>query len=336
MDCIIYKTIKIELKDNKYNMKDIYNILDYDYNLCEKGDTVYYDLNELESWIDKENNNEFDLLEFLENKQDTNNQKKKSVELSKTLPNLMNNLSLQDNENEQPLEFVKNKIIYILTNDKHLNDNIFKVGITEKDKLSRRLATYNTGAAWPYYYAHYEEVYNAHLIEQNIQHFFHNFKITVIDRAQNKKKISREMFQLHYQDLKDYFDKLVDFDNEIGNFMRENHLKIENRKELESNSLVTPIILNDENNRNKKRNDKEIIDLTNYNEEDVCDMFNEVLNEYVKDYETDIITRETFRKLFEKNNDCEVKKENFNKEFKKFFSKPNNQKFTIKCYIRNI
>lgn len=66
MEPIYYKDKKIELKDGKYNMKDIFNVLKYEYEpFFQTNEMLYYSLNEFEEICKEDKKREMKLLLFL-------------------------------------------------------------------------------------------------------------------------------------------------------------------------------------------------------------------------------------------------------------------------------
>lgn len=66
MEYITYENKKIELKDDKYNMKQIFNILNRDYESHFKTNEIfYYNINEFENICEEDNKEEIKLLLYL-------------------------------------------------------------------------------------------------------------------------------------------------------------------------------------------------------------------------------------------------------------------------------
>jgi hypothetical protein len=106
---------------------------------------------------------------------------------------------------EDPIE--KTQIIYIATTELYAKSNNFKPGgVDSKDKLKSRLSTYNTGRLEEdlFYYSDTFEVSNYHIIEAQLKN--------LLGRFRNKKE--KEMYRLHYKDIKYIVNYLCERDGE--------------------------------------------------------------------------------------------------------------------------
>lgn len=97
----------------------------------------------------------------------------------------------------------RNQVIYIASTALYAKTNNFKVGgVDDTGKLKSRLCTYNTGRVKEdsFYYSDIFMVSNYHLIEAQLKN--------LLSRFRNKKE--KEMYRLHYTDIKyivDYLSK---------------------------------------------------------------------------------------------------------------------------------
>ncbi|CCV02046.1 hypothetical protein IIV25_028R [Invertebrate iridovirus 25] len=95
----------------------------------------------------------------------------------------------------------KNQVVYIATTKLYAKNNLFKVGGIESiDKLKSRLCTYNTGRVSEdlFYYSDTFMVSDYHQIESRLKDLLFCFR--------NKKE--KEMYRLHYTDLRYIVDYL--------------------------------------------------------------------------------------------------------------------------------
>ena len=101
----------------------------------------------------------------------------------------------------------RTQIIYIATTELYAKTNNFKVGgVDDTGKLKSRLCTYNTGRVKEdqFYYSDIFMVSNYHLIEAQLKNLLSHFR--------NKKE--KEMYRLHYSDIKYIVDYLSKRDGE--------------------------------------------------------------------------------------------------------------------------
>lgn len=101
----------------------------------------------------------------------------------------------------------RTQVIYIATTELYAKTNNFKVGgVDDITKLKSRLSTYNTGRVKEdqFYYSDIFMVSNYHLIEAQLKNLLHRFR--------NKKE--KEMYQLHYSDIKYIVNYLSQRDGE--------------------------------------------------------------------------------------------------------------------------
>ena len=101
----------------------------------------------------------------------------------------------------------RTQIIYIATTELYAKTNNFKAGGTDDDKkLKPRLSTYNTGRVMEdhFYYSDIFMVSNYHLIEAQLKN--------LLGRFRNKKE--KEMYHLHYNDIKYIVEYLCKRDGE--------------------------------------------------------------------------------------------------------------------------
>lgn len=95
----------------------------------------------------------------------------------------------------------KNQVVYIATTELYAKNNLFKVGGIESiDKFKSRLCTYNTGRVSEdlFYYSDTFMVSDYHQIESRLKDLLSCFR--------NKKE--KEMYRLHYTDLRYIVDYL--------------------------------------------------------------------------------------------------------------------------------
>lgn len=157
----------------------------------------------------------------------------------------------------------KQDIIYIITNDIDVKQNIFKLGKTKLNHLKKRLSTYNTGAVNPYYYIYYKEVYNGEQIEKKFNSLMNRYNVKIND------KINKELYQLYLPDFEFYLEKVIEYNDYLSELLNKNHeiifLNSKNKK-----SIVTPIKLEEEIVKNIKINDKIIktISFEEFNKDD--------------------------------------------------------------------
>jgi hypothetical protein len=101
----------------------------------------------------------------------------------------------------------RTQIIYIATTELYAKTNNFKPGgVDDVSKLKSRLSTYNTGRLKEdsFYYSDIFMVSNYHLIEAQLKN--------LLSRFRNKKE--KEMYRLHYSDIKYIVDYLSKRDGE--------------------------------------------------------------------------------------------------------------------------
>jgi hypothetical protein len=102
---------------------------------------------------------------------------------------------------------VRTQVIYVATSELYAKSNNFKVGGVEAcEKLKSRLCTYNTGRVKEdlFYYSDIFMVSNYHVIEAQLKNLLLRFR--------NKKE--KEMYRLHYSDIKYVVDYLCKRDGE--------------------------------------------------------------------------------------------------------------------------
>lgn len=143
----------------------------------------------------------------------------------------------------------KQDIIYILTNDVDIKNNIFKLGKTKLNYLKKRLSTYNTGASNPYYYVYYKEVFNGEQIEKKFNELMNRYNIKI------NNKTNKEIYQLYLPDFEFYLEKVIDSNDYLFDLLNKNHETIFlNSKNKQSTAV--PIIIEEEFIKNIKINDK--------------------------------------------------------------------------------
>lgn len=101
----------------------------------------------------------------------------------------------------------RTQVIYIATTELYAKTNNFKVGgVDDITKLKSRLSTYNTGRVKEdqFYYSDIFMVSNYHLIEAQLKNLLQRFR--------NKKE--KEMYRLHYSDIKYIVNYLSQRDGE--------------------------------------------------------------------------------------------------------------------------
>lgn len=125
----------------------------------------------------------------------------------------------------------KDELIYILTNNEDLKQNVFKVGKTTKKSLNPRLSTYNTGKSSESYYVYIKETVNAQYIEKILDFLLKDFKLGVAFEEKTKE----EMYKIHFDDLVKVLNCLIKAPNKTAEFLNFNHEKIfKNSFSLES------------------------------------------------------------------------------------------------------
>jgi len=145
----------------------------------------------------------------------------------------------------------KKDVIYILTNDVDIKNNIFKLGKTRINYLKKRLSSYNTGASSPYYYVYYKEVFNGEQIEKRFNDLMYRYNIKVEDKP------NKEMYQLYLPDFEFYLEKIIDSCDHVVDHLNQNHETVffnsKNKK-----SIVTPLVFEEEIIKTIKVNKKVI------------------------------------------------------------------------------
>jgi hypothetical protein len=101
----------------------------------------------------------------------------------------------------------RTQVIYIATTELYAKNNNFKSGgVDETNKLKSRLSTYNTGRVKDdlFYYSDIFMVSNYHIIEAQLKN--------LLGRFRDKKE--KEMYRLHYSDVRYIIDYLCKRDGE--------------------------------------------------------------------------------------------------------------------------
>jgi hypothetical protein len=101
----------------------------------------------------------------------------------------------------------RTQVIYIATTELYAKTNNFKVGgVDDTNKLKSRLSTYNTGRLKEdtFYYSDVFMVSNYHIVEAQLKN--------LLGRFRNKKE--KEMYRLHYSDIRYIVDYLCQRDGE--------------------------------------------------------------------------------------------------------------------------
>lgn len=133
---------------------------------------------------------------------------------------------------------IQDEIIYVLTSDRLLKENIFKVGKTTVRNFKSRLSTYQTGSDEERYYIYAKCVFFAGIIEDQVKSLLDKFKLT--RTFNNKEKTIHEMYKIYFDDLKALLDSLIEPQTNIGNYINSNYKNIfKNSRQMES--VASPI-----------------------------------------------------------------------------------------------
>ena len=140
----------------------------------------------------------------------------------------------------------KKEVIYIITNDINLENNIFELGRTKLNNLKRRLAVYNRDAIEPYYFVYYKEIFGGEIIEKI---FYDNMKFFNVND-------DKHTYRLYLPDFEFYLEKAIELDDDIQDHLEENHKTVISNS-LIKKSIVTPLAV-EEVIKKIKENNKEI------------------------------------------------------------------------------
>ncbi|AAC97848.1 anti-repressor Ant [Melanoplus sanguinipes entomopoxvirus] len=302
---IMFKSKKHEAEKFQNWIKEE-NLPEIENNKIEKITTKFQNLLYLKEQIQKQLNQEKEQL------------KKEKEQLCKQLNKEKEQLEQEKQLKEQYKEYCnrlqkleKNEIIYVLTNNTDLSNNIFKIGKTNINSIKNRLSTYNTGASDPYYYVFYKNVYDGNKIEKEFNYLMNRYNVLL-----NNNKINVELYKLYFPDLEYVLNAVIDSNDVLINIIKQKHEEFYINS-INKKSIVNPIIF--ENNRPNN-----IFDNLSSNEK------KKLIKEAFIKYNKSLIKRKDFEKYFKETFNYKInKKINFWNEMK------NNCPIGYKLYYSN-
>jgi len=171
-------------------------VIDYFVNQFKKMDT-----HDFETKI-KQVEEQMEQLTLEKNQQDKEiNDLKEELEDTKEYTLILKEMMIKDDP------ITRTEIVYVATTELYAKTNNFKVGgVEDTNKLKSRLGTYNTGRVSEdhFYYSDIFMVSNYRIIEAQLKN--------LLGRFRNKKE--KEMYRLHYSDIKYIVDYLSQRDGE--------------------------------------------------------------------------------------------------------------------------